>query len=77
VFAVLRLLQQLLLHQQVRAVRVDAVGRLERRHLGEATAAVVRTNRQHPPDYIIARVEELTGGRPFAHIDAGNVKIAA
>jgi hypothetical protein len=29
----------------------------------------VRTNRQFPPDYIIMKVDELTGGRPFAHID--------
>ena len=35
----------------------------------EATAAVVRTNREFPPDYIIMKVEELTGGQPFANID--------
>jgi len=35
----------------------------------EPTAKVVRTNRQFPPDYIIIRVEELTGGRPFENID--------
>jgi len=29
----------------------------------------VRTNREHPPDYIIMKVDELTGGKPFAHID--------
>src|SRR5260221_6303196 len=34
----------------------------------EATAKIVRTNRQFPPDYIIMKVEELTGGRPFAHL---------
>ena len=34
-----------------------------------ATARIVRTNREHPPDYIIMKVEELTGGRPFRHID--------
>ncbi len=34
-----------------------------------ATARIVRTNREHPPDYIIMKVDELTGGRPFAHID--------
>ena len=35
----------------------------------EPTAKVVRTNRQFPPDYIIMKVEELTGGKPFADID--------
>ncbi len=35
----------------------------------EATARVVRTNREQPPDFIIMKVEELTGGKPFAHID--------
>jgi 2-polyprenyl-6-methoxyphenol hydroxylase-like FAD-dependent oxidoreductase len=35
----------------------------------EVTARIVRTNRQHPPDYIIMKVDELTGGRPFANID--------
>jgi len=35
----------------------------------EPTARVVRTNREHPPDYIIMKVDELTGGRPFRHID--------
>jgi 2-polyprenyl-6-methoxyphenol hydroxylase-like FAD-dependent oxidoreductase len=35
----------------------------------EPTARVVRTNREHPPDYLIMKVDELTGGRPFRHID--------
>jgi 2-polyprenyl-6-methoxyphenol hydroxylase-like FAD-dependent oxidoreductase len=35
----------------------------------EATARIVRTNREHPPDFIIMKVEELTGDRPFHHID--------
>ena len=34
-----------------------------------ATARVVRTNREHPPDYIIMKVDELTGGKPFRNID--------
>ena len=34
-----------------------------------ATSRVVRTNREHPPDYIIMKVEELTGGKPFKSID--------
>ena len=35
----------------------------------EATAKIVRTNREHPPDYIIMKVDELTGGKPFINID--------
>ena len=30
---------------------------------------MVRTNREFPPDYINIKVEELTGGEPFGHID--------
>jgi 2-polyprenyl-6-methoxyphenol hydroxylase-like FAD-dependent oxidoreductase len=33
------------------------------------TARVVRTNREQPPDFIIRRVEELTGDRPFDDLD--------
>jgi len=29
----------------------------------------VRTNREHPPDFINIRVEELTGDRPFTNLD--------
>lgn len=35
----------------------------------EATARVVRTNRSTPPDFINIKVDELSGGRPFRHID--------
>jgi 5-methylphenazine-1-carboxylate 1-monooxygenase len=35
----------------------------------EATARVVRTNRESPPDYINTKVDELTGGEPFESID--------
>jgi 2-polyprenyl-6-methoxyphenol hydroxylase-like FAD-dependent oxidoreductase len=35
----------------------------------EPTSRVVRTNREHPPDYLIMKVDELTGGEPFRHID--------
>jgi len=35
----------------------------------EPTARVVRTNREQPPDYLIRRVEELTGDRPFDDLD--------
>ncbi len=33
------------------------------------TARVVRTNREHPPDYLIHRVEELVGDAPFDDLD--------
>jgi 2-polyprenyl-6-methoxyphenol hydroxylase-like FAD-dependent oxidoreductase len=35
----------------------------------EATATVVRTNREHPPDFINIKVEELVGDRPFDNLD--------
>src|SRR5262245_38074937 len=35
----------------------------------EPTARVVRTNREHPPDYLIRRVEELVGDVPFDNLD--------
>ena len=35
----------------------------------EPTARVTRTNREHPPDFIITRVDELTGGRPFQRLE--------
>jgi 5-methylphenazine-1-carboxylate 1-monooxygenase len=35
----------------------------------EATATVVRTNREHPPDFINIKVEELTGDKPFDNLD--------
>src|SRR6185312_2635508 len=31
----------------------------------ETTAKIVRTNREHPPDFINIRVEELTGDKPY------------
>jgi 2-polyprenyl-6-methoxyphenol hydroxylase-like FAD-dependent oxidoreductase len=34
-----------------------------------ATAEVVRTNRQNPPDAIVREVVERTGDKPFANID--------
>ena len=46
----------------------EALLRYEKRRL-EPTSKVVRTNREFPPDYIIMKVEELTGGKPFANID--------
>ena len=35
----------------------------------EATARIVLMNRSVPPDFINIRVEELTGDKPFRHID--------
>jgi 2-polyprenyl-6-methoxyphenol hydroxylase-like FAD-dependent oxidoreductase len=35
----------------------------------EATDKVVRTNREHPPDFINIKVEELTGDKPFDNLD--------
>ncbi len=34
-----------------------------------ATARVVRTNREHPPDFINIKVEELVGDKPFERLD--------
>ena len=33
------------------------------------TSQVVLTNRSTPPDFINIKVDELTGGQPFRHID--------
>jgi len=33
------------------------------------TAKVVRMNREHPPDFINIKVEQLVGDRPFANLD--------
>ncbi len=33
------------------------------------TAKIVQTNREFPPDYLIIKVDELSGGKPFRHID--------
>lgn len=33
------------------------------------TARIVQTNRTVPPDFIITKVDELSGGRPFRRID--------
>jgi 2-polyprenyl-6-methoxyphenol hydroxylase-like FAD-dependent oxidoreductase len=35
----------------------------------EATAKIVRTNREQPPDFINIKVEELVGDRPFDNLD--------
>jgi 2-polyprenyl-6-methoxyphenol hydroxylase-like FAD-dependent oxidoreductase len=35
----------------------------------ETTAKIVKTNRTTPPDFIIMKADELSGGKPFRHID--------
>lgn len=53
------------------AQNVDPVAALvayEKQRL-EATSRVVLTNRSQPPDVINIRVEELSGDRPYRHID--------
>ena len=49
----------------------DAVSALRAYETQRAPAAakVVRTNREHPPDFINIKVEELVGDRPFDDLD--------
>jgi 2-polyprenyl-6-methoxyphenol hydroxylase-like FAD-dependent oxidoreductase len=47
---------------------VEALAAYENARL-QPTAKIVRTNREHPPDYINIKVDELTGGLPFKNID--------
>ena len=35
----------------------------------EPAAKIVRTNREHPPDFINIRVEQLVGDKPFDDLD--------
>lgn len=46
---------------------LDALPEYERLRL-PPTARVVETNRTVPPDYIIMKVDELTGGKPFGKL---------
>jgi 2-polyprenyl-6-methoxyphenol hydroxylase-like FAD-dependent oxidoreductase len=46
----------------------EALREYEKRRL-PPTAKIVETNRTVPPDYIIMKVDELTGGKPFANLD--------
>jgi 2-polyprenyl-6-methoxyphenol hydroxylase-like FAD-dependent oxidoreductase len=46
----------------------EALAAYEKARL-QATAKIVRTNREYPPDYINIKVDELTGGLPFKTID--------
>jgi 2-polyprenyl-6-methoxyphenol hydroxylase-like FAD-dependent oxidoreductase len=47
---------------------VQALEEYERLRLAP-TARIVETNRTVPPDYIIMKVDELTGGKPFAKLE--------
>ena len=59
-----RVLAELLASQEPLA----ALQEYERRRL-PPTARIVETNRTVPPDYIIMKVDELTGGRPFGKLE--------
>ena len=50
-------------HDPLAALRAYECARLD------ATARVVRANRETPPDFINIKVEELTGDRPFKNLD--------
>jgi len=56
-------------HLQTSADRRDALKAYEAER-APATARVVRTNREFPPDFINIKVEELVGDRPFDNLDA-------
>lgn len=47
---------------------LQALKAYEQARLGP-TARVVQTNRTTPPDFINIKVDELSGGKPFGHID--------
>ena len=47
---------------------LEALAEYERQRL-PATSRIVQTNRTVPPDYIIMKVDALTGGRPFGKLD--------
>jgi 5-methylphenazine-1-carboxylate 1-monooxygenase len=47
---------------------LQALASYEALRLGP-TAKIVRTNRTVPPDFINTKVDELSGGKPFGHID--------
>jgi 2-polyprenyl-6-methoxyphenol hydroxylase-like FAD-dependent oxidoreductase len=53
------------------ASSADPLGALQEYERGRLapTARIVETNRTVPPDYIIMKVDELTGGKPFANLD--------
>jgi len=55
----------------LRAERGDAPAALRAYDAARApaTAKIVRTNREHPPDFINIKVEELVGDRPFGNLD--------
>jgi len=53
------------------AGQTDVVAALKAYEAARAPAAakIVRTNREHPPDFINIKVEELVGDRPFDDLD--------
>ena len=53
------------------ALRGDALAALQayEEQRGAVTARIVQTNRSVPPDFINIRVDELSGGQPFRHIE--------
>ena len=59
------------LADELAATPHDPVGALQRYDAQRrpATARVVETNRTLPPDFIIMKADELSGGQPFGRID--------
>ena len=59
------------LADEIAATPNDLPGALQRYEAVRlpATAKVVETNRTLPPDFIIMKADELSGGQPFRHID--------
>jgi 2-polyprenyl-6-methoxyphenol hydroxylase-like FAD-dependent oxidoreductase len=60
-----RLLADMLANAADKVAALKAYEELRR----PATARVVRTNREHPPDFINIKVAELTGDKPFDNLD--------
>ena len=58
------LAEQLATHHDLRAA-LQAYENARR----DTTERVVRTNREHPPDFVNIKVEELVGDRPFENLD--------
>ena len=53
---------------RAKAIRAQALKAYEAARAAPA-AKVVRTNREHPPDFINIKVEELVGDKPFDNLD--------
>lgn len=63
-----RVLAELLQRAQGASDAPAALAEYERLRLAP-TAKIVQTNRTVPPDYIIMKVDELTGGKPFDKLE--------